>query len=72
MNFGAVKLAGSISCTVYIYCVATGLTSNSKVAGIWPPSLGFPILGEVEMRYYLNSLAVGFRCYDLMAVLLVG
>ena len=60
MNFGAVKLAGSISCTVYIYCVATGLTPNSKMAGILPLSLGLPIV------------RVGLRCYDFMAVLLHG
>ena len=69
--FGTVKVVGCISCTVYTYCIARELTPNNEVFRILSLSLGFPIVGEVEMRYYLNRLAVGLRCYDFMVVLLV-
>ena len=47
--FGTVKVVGCISCTVYRYYIVRNLTPNNEVFGILSLSLGFPIVGEVEL-----------------------
>ena len=70
--FGTVMFVSSISSTVYIYCIAKELTPNSKVARILPPSLRFPIGGEVGIVHQTQQSCTRVWLLDFMAVLFLG